>query len=62
MSERRYRAAEVAEHLDITESEFAGWLAGEQGDDWPPPSGTDDDGPYWGVDDLSAWVRWFEEG
>ena len=61
-SERRYRPAEVAEQLGVTVREFREWLDGKQGDVWPRPAGTDDEGPYWTVDDLSAWERWFEEG
>ena len=61
-TERRYRATEVAEHLGVTNREFDGWLAGDQGGDWPQPAGTDGEGRYWAVDDMSAWTRWFEEG
>ena len=60
--EKRYRAPEVAESLGVTVSEFEEWLNGSQGDDWPQPDGTDDEGQYWDVYSLSAWNRWFEEG
>lgn len=60
--QRRFHSADIARHLDITTDEFASWLSGEQGTDWPPAAGEDDDGPYWYVDDLSAWYSWFEEG
>ncbi len=58
--DKHYHAAEVAEHLGVSVNEFNDWLKDEQ--DFPPPVGTDDDGPYWEVYDLSAWSRWFEEG
>jgi hypothetical protein len=59
---RRVRAAEIAEYLDVSEKEFAEWLAGKQGEDWPQPEGTDDEGQYWGVDDIAAWNTWYEAG
>lgn len=62
MDEKTYRAAEVAESLGVTISEFNDWLAGAQGNDYPQPDGHDEDGPYWDGYSLSAWSRWFDEG
>jgi hypothetical protein len=60
--DRRWRPAEVADHLGVTSNEFNEWLAGDQGDDWPKPDGTDEGGPWWNIHSLSSWSTWYEEG
>lgn len=62
MHEKTCRAAEVAESLGVTISEFNDWLTGTQGNDYPQPAGHDEGGPYWDGYSLSAWQQWFEEG
>jgi hypothetical protein len=60
--ERRYRVADIAEHVGVSVNEVNDWLAGEQGHDYPKPEGHDDEGPYWRAYHLSDWDHWFEAG